>query len=414
MMRKKIIIARKVLKEKGLLGFLIASLQYIEKRTSRRKRSNPALKQIYTKANWNEIIAANLDEPMPVWQGTAKKKMVFNWLMPPPGKGSGGHMTLFRFISFLEDAGHSCNLYFYIPGSQRGSVAAVKAIMGDSFPPVKAKMYWYVEGDEFVKADAIFATSWETAYPVRNAKLNAKRFYFVQDFEPYFYPVGSLSVLAENTYKLGFYGITAGGWLADKLHADYGMKTDHITFGSDSKVYTFENDTKRREIMFYARPYTERRGFELGLLALDLFHKMHPEYVINFVGWDVSEYDIPFPYKNLKVLEHDELSMLYNRCAAGLVMSLTNMSLLPLELLACGTIPVVNEGPNNRLVSDNKYIAYSHNDPNSLARTLSDIVRRENDRAYAKEASRSAANASWEESGKKFVRIIEREMRKKG
>src|SRR5690606_37442928 len=61
--------------------------------------------------------------------------------------------------------------------------------------------------------DAIFATAWETAYPVFVDPSTARRLYFVQDFEPTFYATGSNSVLAENTYRFGFHGITAGRWL---------------------------------------------------------------------------------------------------------------------------------------------------------------------------------------------------------
>ena len=51
------------------------------------------------------------------------------------------------------------------------------------------------------------------AYPVFNSRCSGKRFYFVQDFEPYFYPVGSMSLLAENTYRMGFHAITIGALL---------------------------------------------------------------------------------------------------------------------------------------------------------------------------------------------------------
>ena len=71
--------------------------------------------------------------------------------------------------------------------------------------------------------DVLFATGWETAYPVFNMKNPAHKMYFVQDFEPLFYGMGSKAVLAENTYRFGFYGITAGCWLTKKV-GEYGMK----------------------------------------------------------------------------------------------------------------------------------------------------------------------------------------------
>jgi glycosyltransferase involved in cell wall biosynthesis len=87
------------------------------------------------------------------------------------------------------------------------------------------------------------------------------------------------------------------------------------------------------------------------------------------------------------------------------------MSLLPLELLACGTIPVVNDGPNNRLVSDNPYVAYCDNYPAALAQKLSEVVTRKNLPTYAQEASGSVAEQDWDASGAKFVKIVERELR---
>lgn len=316
-------------------------------------------------------------------------------------------MTLFRFIHYLEAAGHTCRIYFHNPG-EYSTVESVVAIMGDSFAKVDAQMEWLKQDEDMDDADVIFATSWETAYTVYNSKVKAKKAYFVQDFEPYFYPTGSFSILAENTYRMGLRGVTAGGWLKKKLHDDYGMTTDAFWFGSDSSIYNFNKKKERKEIVFYARPYTERRAFELGILTLDLFHRKHPDYIINFIGWDVGEYNIPFPYKNLGILDPAELNDLYNRCSASLVMSLTNMSLLPLELLSSGCIPVVNDGDNNRLVSDNDYIAYSQNDPVSMAQKMSEIVSRNDLLAYSTLASESVKDLSWDESGEHFVEITEK------
>lgn len=414
---RKTQIGLNILKEQGVINFSIRGLQYIQKKQRRSTPSSSlAQKQgINTRAIYEEILAVDPEKPANRnWKGiTETRKLTVNWLMPPPGKGSGGHMTLFRFIRYLELAGHTCRIYFHNPG-EFSTVESVKAIMGDSFPKVKAPMEWLKQDTEMADADAIFATSWETAYTVYSSTVNAKKLYFVQDFEPYFYPTGSLSILAENTYKMGLRGITAGGWLKQKLNKDYGMTTDAFWFGSDSGIYSFQQKKVRKEIVFYARPYTERRAFELGILTLDLFHRKHPDYTINFIGWDVSQYNIPFPYKNLGILDPSELNEVYNRCSASLVMSLTNMSLLPLELLSSGCIPVVNEGDNNRLVSDNDYIAYSATDPVSLAAKLSEIVTKKNLLKYSLNASKSVKDLSWDDSGKHFVKIVEKTIKAAG
>ena len=87
------------------------------------------------------------------------------------------------------------------------------------------------------------------------------------------------------------------------------------------------------------------------------------------------------------------------------------MSLLPLELLSCGAIPVVNDAENNRLVSNNSFIAYVPNSPASLADKLSEIVKMKDLPSYAKQAADSVQSNSWEASGKKFVSIVERKLR---
>ncbi|HEX8496612.1 MAG TPA: glycosyltransferase family 1 protein [Actinomycetales bacterium] len=399
-----------LLRGEGVISLAIHLLSALQRLTRRRGRSQK--QRVDVVARYDDILAADPATPPPAWPGTDAARLQISWIMPPPGRGSGGHMTLFRFIKAAEDAGHSCTIYLYT-AAPHGSIAAVREDMGTSFPALDAQMVWLDSPADFTGADAVVATSWETAYASYRLPSSARRFYFVQDFEPFFYPVGSLSALAENTYRFGFRGITAGAWLAGRLQDEYGMAADHFDFGSDPGVYPCSNAGPRREVAFYVRLTTERRGFEMGLMAMDLFHRRHPDYTISLFGWDVAGYEIPFPYVNRGTLDVSELGALYNRCAAVLVLSFTNMSLLPLELLSAGAIPVVNDAPNNRMVSDNPHIAYAAGDPVSLAGALSEVVSRPDLVTYARTASDSVQGASWEESGAAVVGILERETRRR-
>lgn len=70
-----------------------------------------------------------------------------------------------------------------------------------------------------------------------------------------------------------------------------------------------------------------------------------------------------------------ELSSIYHDSQACLVLSLTNASLLPLELLAAGCVPVMNDGENNRLViGENSDIVYTLDSPIELAKGLDEVV----------------------------------------
>lgn len=336
------------------------------------------------------------------------------WIMSPPGDGSGGHQNLFRFIDFAEKAGHRCTIYLYTASIDPIGISDIKAMLRRSagYADLRAEILVYDrETGVRPSTQAIFATGWETAYPVYRDRSTAKRFYFVQDFEASFYPLGSESLLAENTYRFGFHGITAGGWLASKLHAEYGMATDHFDFAVDKTHYSLTNRGPRNEVFFYARPVTPRRAFEFGVMALTDFAAMRPDVTINLAGWDVSNWHVPFAHRNLKTLDISELNGIYNRCAAGLVMSLSNMSLLPLELMSSGVAPVVNDAPNNRLVSDNPYIEYVPASPLAIARRIAEVIDRPDAVERAIAMSESVASVDWSDSGAQFVGAFERAMR---
>lgn len=398
-----------VLKNEGAVSLGIKGLKKLRK-TQIQHTNNPALKRKFTSlVDRKNVMDANWSEK-PYDASVAKKGVkapyTINWVMSPPS-GGGGHQNMFRFISLLDKMGHKNNIYLYSTFDDMTIAEAKENVT--SYSDAKNLTFKKFDGT-MVDADVIFATGWETAYPVFNTKSSAQKMYFIQDFEPYFYPMGTDYILAENTYRFGFHGITAGGWLSSKLSTEYGMVCDHYDFGANKDLYKVLNTEKRKEIFFYARPVTERRGFDLGIMALEIFHKAMPEYTINLAGWDVSEWDVPFPYVNHTALKISELPELYNKCSVALVMSLTNMSLLPLELLACGTIPVVNDAPNNRLVSDNPFISYTDPSPQALANALIETVKRENLPEYANKAAASVSADGWEVAGERFLGVLDREL----
>ena len=120
---------------------------------------------------------------------------------------------------------------------------------------------------------------------------------------------------------------------------------------------------------------------------------------------------MPFPHENPGNMQVGELNATYNRCAAGLVLSLTNMSLLPLELLSAGVIPVVNDGENNRLVSDNEYIAYTEPNPRALADRILEILDRDDAPAHAERAAASVGTTTWAAAGEQFMTAFDRGVR---
>lgn len=344
-----------------------------------------------------------LPAPSPIRAGEPLKVA---WVCLPPRAGSGGHTTMFRMVTALERAGHECIVY--LQDRHGWDIDQHRRTIRGWWPDVKADIRDLAGGIE--DAHAVFATAWMTAYPVLASPAKGARFYFVQDFEPAFYPAGSEALLAEATYRFGFHGVTAGRWLADRLRREFEMPSDHFDFGCDLDRYALDAAlaSQRTGICYYCRPSTPRRAYELALVALDLFAVRHPEVDIHLFGQPAGS--LPFAANDHGLLTPDQLNQLYNRCIAGLALSATNVSLVPHEMLASGCIPVVNDAEQNRVVLDNSEVAYAPATPFELADALSALVERSHAEraAAAKAAAASVQGASWAHAGAQVESIVRR------
>lgn len=337
----------------------------------------------------------------------ADDRRTINWVIPDFGIGSGGHLNIFRLIFLLEQRGYQCRVIIVghthcISGEQ------ARRSIRDHFFPIEAEVSI---GESSLKPAAItVATSWITAYPVRNFQGTHHRCYFVQDYEPYFYARGSDYSFAEATYRMGFRGITAGGWLAEKLAAEYGMRTDAMGFSYDHGVYRPlpRRNPEIRHVFFYARPVTSRRGFELGLLALNMVAKQMPEVAFILAGWDASSYHIPFHHLNAGNVAVKDLPDLYSQCDVALVLSLTNLSLLPLELMACGCPVVSNRGANVEWLLNDGNAVLADATPEALSEALVSLLQDESRRKQLAEASiLFAASTSWDAEAGKVASVFD-------
>lgn len=342
----------------------------------------------------------------PISAATAVKTNTINWVIPDVGIGSGGHLNIFRLIFFLEQHGFECRVVIN-GGSHFSSVAEIRDCIIRNYVPIKADVF--VGGAAMPAAWFTFATSWITAYTVRNFQSTVHKCYFVQDFEPFFFAHGTDFALAEQTYRFGFLGITAGRWLAEKLSREYGMKTVPIGFSFDKERYHPSNRrrTAERNVFFYARPTTERRGFSLGLMVLAEAAKRITNLNVIFAGEDIAPFAVPFRHVNAGIVSLDDLPDLYNRCDAALVISLTNLSLLPLELMACGCPVVSNDGPNVEWLLDREIAALAEPTVEALSDALISVLTDENYRRRLIEAGLAFANTTdWARETDTVARIL--------
>jgi len=265
----------------------------------------------------------------------------------------GGIHTILNFASFYKER-YSVDNYFVITGNFDEST--IRDSISLAFPILKEEEIVIAQSEKEIAnlkaADISICTQWKTAFFSLKFNKVKRKFYFIQDYEPLFYPAGSISALVEETYRFGFYGITNTISLKNIYDSYYGGHSVSFTPSIDNKIfYPSKNRINRNKklVFFYARPDHPRNGFELGISALEkLKQKMGDQVRIVTAGatWTPEDFGIEGILENLGLLKYEETAELYRQCDAGLVMMFTrHPSYLPLELMACGCPVVTNYNP---------------------------------------------------------------------
>lgn len=349
-------------------------------------------------------VPSELPEPAePLARG---RSIRVGWVMTPPGPGSGGHTTIFRMIEALGARGHRCTVFVY---DKHGvDVVELADRVRRHWPGADAVVRDARAGIDGV--DAVISTSAESAHVVvKFGRVPMRRLYFMQDFEPYFHGHGASYELADMTYRLPFRRIALGEMLDAMIHQATGLSSDVIPFGCDAAVYRLPSPSvARRGIVFYCRPDTPRRGYELAVVALREFHRMHPDQEIHVYGSPPKGIGIPVTF--LGRVTTAELNELYGRTIAGLAMSFTNITLVAEEMLAAGNIPVVNELEHARLVLPNAHVRWAEPTAAALARALSEAVSAPDVDQRAAQAAASVVDRSWDPTKEALVQIVEQEV----
>lgn len=322
-----------------------------------------------------------LDGPVPLLDavpGTADRdRLRLALVVPPWRRGSGGHTTLFQLLSRLERRGHVCSIWVHDPVGEIDWAwpAVLRRQVNEWFTPFEGPVFkgfadWH-------GADVAIATGWQTVHPVLTLDGCRARAYVVNDHEPEFFPTSTEESLAEDTYRRGVHCIAASPWLRDLLASRYGASADAFQLGVDHEVYRPLPEVARRRdtVVYYARHSTDRRAVPIGLMALAELHRRRPDTRILLFGTDRPP-ATPFPYEHLGVLSPPQLAALYAEASVGLCLSLTNFSLMPKEMLACGLPCVELAGVSAESIfgADGGPLALAPLDPLALASAMERLL----------------------------------------
>lgn len=268
------------------------------------------------------------------------------WIIPSPIKGSGGIRTMIQNANFLVRQGFECDIY--VEEDYVNTNESMKQRIINFYGECLCDVY---VGIDFKKEyDLAFATySIKTPDYLYYMKNNVKRkAYFIQDFEPWFEPMGGLYLDMEHTYKYGLNGVSIGKWLTYKLQHEFNQPMNYFSFCADTNVYKkLDNVEKENAICFIFQPEKSRRCSNIGLRALLLVKTLRPDVKIYLYGSDV-DIKLDVEMENLHIMPIDKCNELYNKCKVGVCMSSSNPSRIPFEMMAAG-LPVVDLYRENNL-----------------------------------------------------------------
>jgi glycosyltransferase involved in cell wall biosynthesis len=344
---------------------------------------------------WREGPAA-LADPVP---GMAdRERLRLAMVIPPFTQGSGGHNTLFQIFSRLERRGHACSVWLADYHGHMRDVwpAVLRHDINEFFASFNGPVY---KGfDSWQGADVAIATGWQTVHAMLGLDGCRARAYVVNDHEPEFYAASTERVLAEDTYRQGLHCVAASPWLRDLLIDRYGASADAFQLGVDGNTYRPLPVERRTDtVIYYARHATPRRAVPIGLMALAELHRRRPDVRIILFGTD-KPLHAAFPYEHLGVLTPRQLARLYAEATAGLCLSLTNFSLMPKEMLACGLPCVELAGVSaESIFGEDGPLDLAPLEPHALADALEQlIVDRERSARRSREGVEFVASHTWD------------------
>jgi glycosyltransferase involved in cell wall biosynthesis len=256
-------------------------------------------------------------------------------LLPDIFIGSGGHRKVLTFCAEHTKNGGDVEINFITRKTEEELNSIVREYYFTNCGTIK------VYNGFVSNYDIGIATSWPTAYEVIKWNNVINKFYFVQDFEPYFSPMSTEYVKSLHSYRLGLNIISFGHWNSKRLLNELNLRSQIVDFPIEKEIYFPKYLTRKKQVLFYARPSQPRRLYELGLEAISVARPYLKDYEFIFFGEEIDLNGMMGVTSIGKITNVLDLANLYSVAEIGIAFSTTNPSLIPFEMLACG-LPVID------------------------------------------------------------------------
>lgn len=347
-----------------------------------------------------QITSADIDASK---NAIARKKLdgikTANWFVPNFDHLSfGGIFTIFRFIEKLSVEGVKNRIVIYDHPSF--DIDRLHSQIAKTFPNLQN--YEIIIHDlnkdnvnDLPDCDIAICSFWVSAYLLLKFNKTRRKYYFVQDYEPLFYPGGSTFALAESTYRFGFRGLVNTPGLLAAVNQRHGMEGISFIPAVDQTLYYPAHDAannKKVRIFFYARPGNPRNAFNLGIVIIKKLLETYEdkvEIVTAGAEWKEEAFGLKGKITNLGLLKSlDEVAELYRSCDIGFVYMLSkHPSYQPFEFMASGMATVTNNNEDNLwLLKDGENCLLAEPSPAAMVEKIMELV---DDQALRQKISRN-------------------------
>ncbi len=297
-------------------------------------------------------------------------------LRAPIAQVGGGYKVIFLLADYLASRGHAVHLYVEAIAHLEGKPEAeIIEFCHTHFGRSPAKIH--VGHHAIEPSDIAIATNWPTAFVVDRLINTRCKAYLIQDFETEFYQADDpLRKEVEKTYDLPLKKICIGRYLSDLFTVKDRLPIAHFDFPLDHEIFhaVGRKTSSPITVLFFARPSLKRRGYDIGIPALEKVHREFPDVRFCMYGMEESP-SLPFPYTNLGLLDHRQVAQAMRESDIHLSFSLSNISQVPFQAMACGCAVVEAKVPSvEAMVEDGKNCVLAEPERNAVAAALVRLI----------------------------------------
>lgn len=326
-------------------------------------------------------------------------------------KFNGGQTSILRLGTELAKLGYQVGYIVYKPQSKSDMEECAKT----NLSTYQGEMYTNKYLDK-LNSDIVIASSWDTVSFVK--KMNGYKMYFLQDYEPYFFSFGELFLMAKKTYEQGLHMVSLGSWNKEMVEKNCNVvsKVDTVDFPYESKEYPDCNRNYKvygQKKEFLVAVYLKYYGKRLPCITQYLLKQVKEEFKKDGIVLNIKYFGEDKSFKcdageNLGMLTKKQLFSLYKKADFGLVASMSNISLVPYEMLATG-LPIIEfeDGTFPYFFPNNSAILTSLSYMDLYEKLKQVIMEPHRLEEMYHTSQNKLKSLSWSKTAKQFSNIIE-------